>query len=168
MLLYASNLQELYSALDMVSISQLLGSHFLSTLCNILCNYYVLTVLKKACGRPPSDNIGSFFSTCQVRVVRFYDSPISSSSSSFSSASSSASSSSAGPQPRPSTPSVPCRTSTASSRPKCSVPDLNHEQTHNHNHNHKHTTTNTQPQTPNHKHNLRIHERSTHMSIQCT
>ena len=60
----------------------------------------------------------SFFSP-PVRVVRFYVSPISSSSS--------ASSSSARPQPRPSTPSVPCRTSTASSRPKCSLPDLNHD-----------------------------------------
>ena len=29
-----------------------------------------------------------------------------------------------GPQPRPSTPSVPCRTSTASIRAKCSLPDL--------------------------------------------
>ena len=31
----------------------------------------------------------------------------------------------AGPQPRPSTPSVPCRTSTASIHAKCSLPDLN-------------------------------------------
>ena len=30
----------------------------------------------------------------------------------------------AGPQPRPSTPSVPCRTSTASIHAKCSLPDL--------------------------------------------
>ena len=33
----------------------------------------------------------------------------------------------AGPQPRPSTPSVPCRTSTASIRAQCSLPDLNHD-----------------------------------------
>ena len=33
----------------------------------------------------------------------------------------------AGPQPRPSTPSVPCRTSTASIHAKCSLPDLNRE-----------------------------------------
>ena len=33
----------------------------------------------------------------------------------------------AGPQPRPSTPSVPCRTSTASIHAQCSLPDLNHD-----------------------------------------
>ena len=33
----------------------------------------------------------------------------------------------AGPQPRPSTPSVPCRTSTASIPAQCSLPDLNRE-----------------------------------------
>ena len=33
----------------------------------------------------------------------------------------------AGPQPRPSTPSVPCRTSTASIHAKSSLPDLNRE-----------------------------------------
>ena len=33
----------------------------------------------------------------------------------------------AGPQPRPSTPSVPCRTSTASIPAQCSLPDLNHD-----------------------------------------
>ena len=33
----------------------------------------------------------------------------------------------AGPQPRPSTPSVPCRTSTASIRAQCSLPGLNHD-----------------------------------------
>ena len=33
----------------------------------------------------------------------------------------------AGPQPRSSTPSVPCRTSTASIRAQCSLPDLNHD-----------------------------------------
>ena len=33
----------------------------------------------------------------------------------------------AGPQPRPSTPSVPCRASTASIRAQCSLPDLNHD-----------------------------------------
>ena len=36
-------------------------------------------------------------------------------------------SASSGPQPRPSTPSVPCRTSTARIHAKCSLPDLNHE-----------------------------------------
>ena len=33
----------------------------------------------------------------------------------------------AGPQPRPSTPSVPCRTSTATIHAKCSLPDFNRE-----------------------------------------
>ena len=33
----------------------------------------------------------------------------------------------AGPQPRPSTPSVPCRTSTATIHAQCSLPDLNRE-----------------------------------------
>ena len=33
----------------------------------------------------------------------------------------------AGPQPRPSTPSVPCRTSTATIHAKCSLPDLNRD-----------------------------------------
>ena len=33
----------------------------------------------------------------------------------------------AGPQPRPSTPSVPCRTSTATIPAQCSLPDLNHD-----------------------------------------
>ena len=33
----------------------------------------------------------------------------------------------AGPQPRPSTPSVPCRTSSASIHAQCSLPDLNHD-----------------------------------------
>ena len=33
----------------------------------------------------------------------------------------------AGPQPRPSTPSVPCRTSTARIHAQCSLPDLNRE-----------------------------------------
>ena len=98
----------------------------------------------------------SFFPTCQVRVVRFYVSCLlllprpplllllssSSSLSSLSSLSSSSSSSSsssllncdprstvfsAGPQPRPPTPSVPCRTSSASIHAKCSLPDLNRE-----------------------------------------
>ena len=36
-------------------------------------------------------------------------------------------SASSGPQPRPSTPSVPCRTSTARIHAKCSLPDLNRE-----------------------------------------
>ena len=106
-----------------------------------------------------------FFPTCQVRVVRFYISPISSSASSASSRTSTTTIQAqcslpdlnrelqtqvfpAGPQPQPSAPSVPCRTSTASSRPrcfyrtsaaqcscrtstatsrpKCSLPDLNH------------------------------------------
>ena len=112
--------------------------------------------------------LGTLFPTCQVRVVRFYVSPISSSSSSSSyssSASSSASSSSARPQPRPSTPRVPCRTSTTTIHAQCSLPDLNHDHprpvfpagtqlrapgpsvpcwtsTAAHNYNHKHTTHN--------------------------
>ena len=73
-----------------------------------------------------------------MRVVRFYDSPISSSSSSFSSASSSA-----GPQPRPSTPSVPCQTSTTAHNYKHTITNT---QSQARNHNHTTTNTNTQPQ----------------------
>ena len=75
-----------------------------------------------------------FFPTCQVRVVRFYVSWLPPSAAFcrlppppdlnhdhprqvFP----------AGPQPRPSTPSVPCRTSTARIHAKCSLPDLNRE-----------------------------------------
>ena len=81
---------------------------------------------------------GLFFPTCQVRVVRFYVSLISSSS--FSSAGPQPQCSlsdlnhdhprpvfPAGPQPRPSAPSVPCQTSTTTIRAQCSLPDLNHD-----------------------------------------
>ena len=84
-----------------------------------------------------------FFTTCQVRVVRFYQScllpllhssclpraaclllVLSSSSSSNCDPRSTAFP--AGPQPRPSPPSVPCRTSTKTIHAQCSLPDLNH------------------------------------------
>ena len=68
-----------------------------------------------------------FFPTCQVRVVRFYVSWLPPSAFRLPSASSCSSSSSAGPQPRVSTPSVPCRTSTARLHAKRSLPDLNRE-----------------------------------------
>ena len=72
-------------------------------------------------------SIWSLFPTCQVRVVRFYVSWLPPSAFRLPSASSCSSSSSAGPQPRVSTPSVPCRTSTASIHAKCSLPDLHRE-----------------------------------------
>ena len=93
-----------------------------------------------------------FFPTCQVRVVRFYVScllllllplllllvllllllllvllvllVVSSSSSNCDPRSTAFP---AGPQPRSSTPSVPCRTSTATIHAQCSLPDLNRE-----------------------------------------
>ena len=107
-------------------------------------------LLRSPCSRRSSWRHRSkevFFPTCQVRVVRFYVSPISSSSASFYS-----SSSSAGPHPRPSTPSVPCRTSTTTIHAQGSLPDLNHS-TQPQTHNYKHITTNIQLQTHNHKHN---------------
>ena len=87
-----------------------------------------------------------FFPTCQVRVVRFYVSCLLLLSSppprrpprptatrdpqcslSDLNHDDSRPVCPAGPQPRPSTPSVPCRTSTASIRAPCSLPDLNHD-----------------------------------------
>ena len=90
-----------------------------------------------------------FFPTCQVRVVRFYVSwlpPAASCrllppSAAFRLLRTSTAKCSlpdlnrenprpvfpAGPQPRPSTPSVPCRTSTATIHAKCPLPDLNRD-----------------------------------------
>ena len=94
-----------------------------------------------------------FFPTCQVRVVRFYQScvlppsacllvllllllvllvilvilVVSSSSSSLSNCDPWSTLFGAGPQPRPSMLSVPCRTSTTTIHAQCSLPDLNHE-----------------------------------------
>ena len=91
------------------------------------------------------------FPTCQVRVVRFYVScllllplllllvlllllllllvllVLVLSSSSSSSCDLRSTAFPAGPQPRSSTPSVPCRTSTATIHAQCSLPDLNHD-----------------------------------------
>ena len=94
-----------------------------------------------------------FFPTCQVRVVRFYQSCLLPSAPAFRfrllprpprpprptairdphcsvpdlNHDHPCSVFPAGPQPRPSTPSVPCRTSTTTIHAQCSLPDLNRE-----------------------------------------
>ena len=88
----------------------------------------------------------TFFPTCQVRVVRFYQScPSPCPPSSPRRTSTSAihpqcllpdlnhdhmlAVFAAGPQPRAHAPSVRCRTSTTITRAQCSLPDLNHDHT---------------------------------------
>ena len=74
-----------------------------------------------------------FFPTCQVRVVRFYVSWLPPPPSAFRRLPPPPDLNHdhprqvfpAGPQPRASTPSVPCRTSTATIHAQCSLPDLN-------------------------------------------